>query len=130
MSVDRSFSENFSINLAGLFVSGFRGGSLVVANQFLLLVPADVDGVEAPLSAALAGANRLAVAVRNDLAQMYHWAEKRQPWRRLLAEGNPIDVVDIKTVVDAMSGIDPTKAEAAKPAASSSKGGKPPCINQ
>ncbi|MDY0746909.1 tyrosine-type recombinase/integrase [Paucibacter sp. R3-3] len=45
------------------------------------------------------GANRMAVAVRNDLAQMYHWAEKRQPWRRLLAEGNPIDLVDIKTVV-------------------------------
>lgn len=45
------------------------------------------------------GANRSAVTVRHDLAQMYHWAEKRQPWRRLLAEGNPIDLVDIGTIV-------------------------------
>lgn len=45
------------------------------------------------------GANRTAVTVRHDLAQMYHWAEKRQPWRRLLAEGNPIDLVEIATIV-------------------------------
>ena len=62
------------------------------------------------------GANRLAVAVRNDLAQMYHWAEKRQPWRRLLAEGNPIDVVDIKTVVDAGYDIDYARERVLSPA--------------
>jgi len=45
------------------------------------------------------GMNRSAVTVRHDLAQMYHWAEKRQPWRRLLAEGNPIDLVQIETIV-------------------------------
>ena len=45
------------------------------------------------------GANRLTVVVRNNLATMYHWAEKRQPWRRLLAEGNPVDLVDVEKIV-------------------------------
>ncbi|MCU7376103.1 site-specific integrase [Paucibacter sp. O1-1] len=47
------------------------------------------------------GANRLAVTVYTNLAQMYHWAEKRQPWRRLLVEGNPIDLIEVGRIVDA-----------------------------
>lgn len=46
------------------------------------------------------GANRSAVGMRNNLKQMLGWAEKRQPWRRLLADGNPIDLIDIERIVD------------------------------
>jgi len=35
------------------------------------------------------GANRMAVMLRDSLTQMFSWAGKRQPWRKLLAEGAP-----------------------------------------
>ena len=31
---------------------------------------------------------------------MFGWAEKRQPWRRLLSEGNPADLIDIEQLLD------------------------------
>jgi integrase len=46
-------------------------------------------------------APRSAVMLRNDLAQMFRWAGKRQPWRRLLVEGNPMDLVEIDKIVPA-----------------------------
>lgn len=45
------------------------------------------------------GINRTAVMVRNNLKQMFAWAEKRQPWRRLLANGSPIDLIDIEQIL-------------------------------
>jgi integrase len=45
------------------------------------------------------GVNRSAVATRNNLKQMFAWAEKRQPWRRLLADGDPMDLIDIEQIV-------------------------------
>jgi integrase len=30
---------------------------------------------------------------------MLHWGEKRQPWRGLMAEGNPADLVDMETLL-------------------------------
>lgn len=45
------------------------------------------------------GANRTAVVLRNNLVQMFAWAEKRPPWRKLLAEGNPAELVDIQNIV-------------------------------
>ena len=45
------------------------------------------------------GANRLAVILCADIKQMFAWAERRQPWRRLLADGNPADLLDIATIV-------------------------------
>lgn len=45
------------------------------------------------------GVNRAAVMVRNSLTQMFAWAEKRQPWRKLLAEGNPMDLIEIEKIV-------------------------------
>lgn len=45
------------------------------------------------------GANRAAVVLRNNLTQMFAWAEKRQPWRRLLADGNPMDLIEIDKIV-------------------------------
>lgn len=41
----------------------------------------------------------LAVMLLADLRQMYRWAEKRKPWRPLLVEGNPAELVDLKSVV-------------------------------
>jgi len=32
---------------------------------------------------------------------MLRWAEKRQPWRELLIAGNPADLIDVKTLLDA-----------------------------
>jgi integrase len=45
------------------------------------------------------GANRTAVMVRNSLTQMFAWAGKRQPWRKLLAEGDPMDLIEIEKIV-------------------------------
>ncbi len=45
------------------------------------------------------GVNRTAVIARNNLVQMLAWAEKRQPWRRLMAEGNPADLIEIEKIV-------------------------------
>lgn len=49
----------------------------------------------------LRDANRSAVMMLHSLKQMLGWAQKRQPWRRLLSEGNPVDLVDIQTIVSA-----------------------------
>lgn len=62
------------------------------------ITEADLHGL---LSAVVArGANRLAVTMSRDLRQVFAWAEKRQPWRRLLQEGNPAELVRIETIVD------------------------------
>ena len=45
------------------------------------------------------GVDRTAVLLSQELKQMFTWAEKRQPWRRLLADGNPADLLEIKKVV-------------------------------
>lgn len=45
------------------------------------------------------GVNRAAVVMRNNLTQMFAWAEKRQPWRKLLADGNPMDLIEIEKIV-------------------------------
>lgn len=45
------------------------------------------------------GVNRLAVVTYNNLRQLLRWAEKRQPWRKLLVDGNPIDLIEIDKVV-------------------------------
>lgn len=47
------------------------------------------------------GVVRLAVRLYNDVVQMFSWAEKRQPWRKLLADGNPAVLISIKTLLPA-----------------------------
>ena len=39
------------------------------------------------------GLNRTIDIIYSDIGQMLRWGEKRQPWRRLMIEGNPIDLV-------------------------------------
>lgn len=46
------------------------------------------------------GLNRAVVVLNNDLGQMLHWAEKRKPWRSLMVDGNPADLVDVKKLLD------------------------------
>ncbi|PTR24417.1 phage integrase family protein [Pseudomonas sp. GV085] len=41
------------------------------------------------------GAHRQAISFFADLTQMFSWARKRQPWRALLVEGDPTELVDI-----------------------------------
>jgi len=45
------------------------------------------------------GASRLAVTLYRDIRQAFRWADKRQPWRRLLMEGNPAELLRIETIV-------------------------------
>lgn len=45
------------------------------------------------------GANRSAVIRRNDLTQMFAWARKRHPWRKLLVEGDPMELIEIEKIV-------------------------------
>jgi integrase len=47
------------------------------------------------------GVNRMAVNLSRDIKQMFDWAEKRQPWRRLLQEGNPTNLIEIERIVAA-----------------------------
>lgn len=46
------------------------------------------------------GKGRTAEILLADLRQLFRWAEKRQPWRGLLVEGNPAELVELKQVVD------------------------------
>lgn len=45
------------------------------------------------------GVNRMTVCVCNDLVQLFSWAEARQPWRRLMIEGNPAKLLEIRKIV-------------------------------
>jgi integrase len=47
------------------------------------------------------GVNRTAVILYSSLVQMFVWAQKRQPWRKLLADGNPMDLIEIEKIVSA-----------------------------
>lgn len=46
------------------------------------------------------GLNRAVVILNNDMCQMLRWAEKRKPWRGLMADGNPADLVDVTKLLD------------------------------
>lgn len=46
------------------------------------------------------GLNRTVVVLYNDIGQMLRWAEKRKPWRALLSDGNPCDLINLKMILD------------------------------
>ncbi|PTR17236.1 uncharacterized protein DUF4102 [Nitrosospira sp. Nsp2] len=46
-----------------------------------------------------AGKTATAVELSKDIGQMLRWAEKRKPWRALMIDGNPAELVDIKQLV-------------------------------
>ena len=46
------------------------------------------------------GLNRTIDVIYRDLGQMLRWGEKRQPWRRLMVEGNPIDLIEPTQVAE------------------------------
>jgi len=46
------------------------------------------------------GLNRTVVSLNNDFRQMLRWAEKRKPWRAMLIDGNPVDLVDVTQLLD------------------------------
>ncbi|MDO9405506.1 MAG: tyrosine-type recombinase/integrase [Polaromonas sp.] len=45
------------------------------------------------------GRGRTAERMLSEIRQMYRWAIKRQPWKALLSEGNPAELVETKFVV-------------------------------
>ena len=46
-----------------------------------------------------AGTVATAVELSKDIGQMLRWAEKRKPWRALLIDGNPSELVEIKKLL-------------------------------
>ncbi|HDS1738656.1 tyrosine-type recombinase/integrase [Pseudomonas putida] len=46
------------------------------------------------------GLNRTVVIRSNDIGQMLRWAEKRKPWRSLLVDGNPAELIDVNHLLD------------------------------
>ena len=51
------------------------------------------------LSLVKRGVNRTADVTCSNIQQMFRWAEKRAPWRKLLAEGNPAELLEIEKIV-------------------------------
>lgn len=45
------------------------------------------------------GVVRQTIITFSDLRQMLAWGEKRQPWRGLLIDGNPADLIDIEKLI-------------------------------
>lgn len=46
------------------------------------------------------GLNRTVVIRSKDIGQMLRWGEKRNPWRTLMADGNPADLIDVNKLLD------------------------------
>ncbi len=46
------------------------------------------------------GQNRTVVIRNNDIGQMLRWGEKRKPWRGLMTDGNPADLIDVSKLLD------------------------------
>ncbi len=46
------------------------------------------------------GLNRTVVIRSKDIGQMLRWGEKRKPWRSLMADGNPADLIDVSKLLD------------------------------
>lgn len=46
------------------------------------------------------GLNRAVVVRSKDIGQMLRWAEKRKPWRSLMEDGNPADLIDVRRLLD------------------------------
>jgi integrase len=47
------------------------------------------------------GVNRMAVRVFRDIRQLFAWAERRRPWRGLMVDSNPADLLEIDKIVSA-----------------------------
>ena len=61
---------------------------------------ADKDILELLRKVRSRGLNRTVVMLNNDIGQMLRWAEKRKPWRGLMIDGNPADLVDVDKLLD------------------------------
>ncbi|MDP9663511.1 UNVERIFIED_ORG: integrase [Pseudomonas cremoricolorata] len=46
------------------------------------------------------GLNRTVVIRSKDIGQMLRWAERRKPWRTLMVDGNPSDLVEVNKLLD------------------------------
>lgn len=59
-----------------------------------------VHDLRAVLRAIVArGADRTGIMTRNNLKQMFSWAGKRSPWRKLMLEDDPMDLIEIEKIV-------------------------------
>ena len=77
------------------------------------ITESDLQGVLRTMVAR--GVNRMAVNVSRDIKQMFGWAEKRQPWRRLLLEGNPANLIVMERIVAAHYDMSNVRARVVSP---------------
>ncbi len=46
------------------------------------------------------GVNRYVVSLFSDISQMLAWGEKRKPWRGLMIDGNPAELISVEKLLD------------------------------
>jgi len=61
------------------------------------LTDSDIHAMESKLIAR--GLVRTAIMTFDNFGQMLRWADERQPWRRLLIDGNPVNLVDMDKLI-------------------------------
>jgi len=77
----------------------FAKDVLPVIGQKLLRELSDGDILMMLRKMTQRGVTRLAVLAYNDTNQMLSWGERRPPWRGLLVNGNPCDLVDVNKLL-------------------------------
>jgi len=89
--------QNDNAALAALFAKHILPaiGSIELSK----LAEADILSMLRKLRAA--GTIRTMQMAHDSLLQMLHWAERRPPWRRLLVEGNPAELIEIGKLLPA-----------------------------
>jgi len=52
------------------------------------------------------GVHRQTVRTYNDIVQMFAWSEKRKPWRGLMIDGNPAELLEIEKILPPGADVD------------------------
>lgn len=77
----------------------FKADLLPAVGRIRVKDVSDLDFKKVLEKMVMRGVNRSAVIMYYELVLMFKWAEKRKPWRKLLIDGNPIGLVNIKSIV-------------------------------
>ena len=79
---------------------GYTNGRDAVANPSQLRVVGDTDLRDALRKVGRSRKRgRTAERMLSEIRQMYRWSIKRPPWKALLSDGNPAELVEAKQVV-------------------------------
>ena len=81
-------------------VRSFKKDVLPIIGKTPLRTLSEKDLLTVLRSVKARGLNRTVVIRSKDIGQMLRWAEKRKPWRGLMADGNPADLIDVNKLLD------------------------------